>query len=138
MAEKISREQRSATMRRVHSTDTTPEMTVRQMAHRLGLRFRLHSKKLPGKPDLVFAGRKKVILVHGCYWHQHRCKRAKRPASNRRYWNRKLDGNMARDKQNLRLLRQQGWNVLIVWECQLHHPEKVQHRLIRFFSSGAA
>ena len=106
MPEKFSTEQRSAIMRRVRSVDTDPERKVRQMVHRLGLRFRLHAKKLPGTPDLVFSGRRQAILVHGCFWHQHHCAAAKRPASNRRYWNEKQ--NISRDKENLLLLKAAG------------------------------
>lgn len=138
MPEKFSREQRSAIMRRVRSTSTRPELCVRRMVHRLGLRFRLHRKALPGTPDLVFPYRKKVLFVHGCYWHQHGCKASKRPASNRSYWNRKLDGNVERDRKTLRLLRKQGWSALIVWECQLRDPQRLQRRLERFFGLGEA
>lgn len=126
-------EERSAIMRRVRSSDTAPELRVRRMVHKLGLRFRLHDKKLPGKPDLVFATRRQAIFVHGCYWHQHRCEAAKRPATNRRYWNRKLDGNVQRDRKNLRILKRQGWNVLTIWECELRRAEKLQKRVMRFF-----
>src|SRR5258708_4206883 len=138
MPEKFSREQRSAIMRRVRSADTGPELRVRRMIHHLGLRFRLHDKTLPGKPDLVFAGRMQVIFVHGCYWHQHSCAESKRPATNKRYWNKKLDRNVERDKMNLRLLRGQGWKVLTVWECELRKPARLERRLLRFFGFGAA
>src|SRR5437763_9392237 len=107
MADQFSTEQRSAIMRRVHSINTAPEIRVRQIIHRLGFRFRIHRKNLPGKPDLVFVKRKKAVFVHGCYWHQHSCEAAQRPATNRRYWNRKLDRNIERDKKNLSLLKQQ-------------------------------
>lgn len=137
MADQFSTEERSAIMRRVRSVDTAPELRVRQIVHGLGFRFRLHSQGLPGTPDLVLAGRKKVVFVHGCYWHQHSCDGAKRPATNRRYWNRKLDKNIERDKKNLRLLRRQGWRVLTVWECELRKPERLQRRLLRFLNLGA-
>jgi DNA mismatch endonuclease (patch repair protein) len=138
MADQFSTEERSAIMRRVRSVNTVPELRVRQMVHRLGFRFRLHRQALPGKPDIVLAGRKKVVFVHGCYWHQHSCDGAKRPATNRRYWNRKLDKNVERDKKNVRLLRQQGWRVLTVWECELRKPERLQRRLLQFLNLGAA
>lgn len=125
-------------MRRVHSTDTDPELLVRRIVHDLGYRFSLHGKSLPGTPDLVFAHRKQAIFVHGCYWHQHSCARSKRPSTNQRYWNRKLDRNIERDKRNLRLLKKQGWRPLVVWECQLRHLKRVQRRLLRFLRSGAA
>lgn len=138
MADQFKPEERSAIMRRVRSINTGPELKVCQIVRRLGLRFRRHCENLPGKPDLVLARRKEVVFVHGCYWHQHTCDAAKRPATNRRYWNRKLDRNVARDKRNMRLLRKQGWRVLTVWECELRKPERLQRRLSRFFDSGAA
>jgi DNA mismatch endonuclease (patch repair protein) len=137
MADQFSSEERSAIMRRVRSVDTKPELQVRRMVHRLGFRFRLHAQSLPGKPDLVFRRRKQAVFVHGCYWHQHKCDAAKRPATNRRYWNRKLDKNVQRDKRNLYLLRRQGWRVLTVWECELRNTERLERRLFRFLNSGA-
>lgn len=134
MADRFSADERSAIMRRVRSVDTCPELRLRKMIHQLGFRFRLHRKSLPGTPDVVLARQKKVVFVHGCYWHQHSCDRAKRPATNRVYWNRKLDKNVERDKKNLRLLRQQGWRVLTVWECELRKPERLQRRLARFLT----
>jgi len=138
MVDQFSAEERSSIMRQVRSVNTGPEVQVRRMVHRLGFRFRLHCQNLPGKPDLVLARRKQVVFVHGCYWHQHYCAAAKRPATNQRYWNRKLDANVDRDKRNLRLLKKQGWRVLTVWECELKKPERLQRRLSRFFNSGAA
>jgi len=138
MADQFSTEERSAVMRRVRSFDTGPEVRVRQMVHHFGFRFRLHCKDLPGRPDIVLAGRRQIVFVHGCYWHQHSCEGSKRPATNRRYWNRKLDKNVQRDKENLRLLRRQGWRVLTVWECELRKPERLERRLLRFLNLGAA
>jgi DNA mismatch endonuclease (patch repair protein) len=113
--------QRRRTMAGVHSEDTTPERIVRRLLHGLGLRFRLHRRELPGAPDIVLPGRKTVIFVHGCFWHQHACPRgARRPATNAGYWRRKLDRNQARDQVVRRRLQRLGWRVLVVWECQTH------------------
>lgn len=126
----LTKDQRTKTMRRVKSKDTSPEMIVRRAAHGLGYRFRLHRKDLPGKPDLVFAGRRKVIFVHGCFWHQHPvCPAAKRPASNTEYWNAKLDRNVARDKDHVAKLKKAGWGVLIIWECETKDSAALEQRL---------
>src|SRR5262249_55452720 len=114
MADQFSAAERSEIMRRVRSGNTAPKLLVRKMVHELGFRFRLHSENLPGKPDLVLRTRKQMGVVYGCYWHQHSCDGAKRPATNRRYWNHKLDKNIERDKKNRYLLRRQGWHVLTV------------------------
>ncbi|MBF6397903.1 DNA mismatch endonuclease Vsr [Nocardia cyriacigeorgica] len=112
-------EQRSATMRAVRSTNTGPEMAVRRFLHARGFRYRLHDKRLPGRPDLVFPTRRIAVFVHGCFWHQHPgCQAAARPASNAEYWTRKLDGNVARDARHLQELDAQHWTVKIIWECQ--------------------
>lgn len=112
-------EQRSRTMRAVRSQNTAPEMKVRRFLHAAGLRFRLHDRRLPGVPDLVFPGRRVVLFVHGCFWHQHPgCKAADRPKSHGDYWNRKLDGNVARDARHIVELVELGWTVMIIWECE--------------------
>lgn len=124
---------RSDVMRQVKSRDTQPEMLVRRMLHQLGYRYRLHSKDLPGRPDLVFRSRKKIIFVNGCFWHGHSCSRGKRvPANNRTYWIEKIARNKQRDLQNHRQLRRLGWSVTVVWECQLRNPNKVKDRLCKF------
>ncbi|WP_280332733.1 very short patch repair endonuclease [Nocardia wallacei] len=116
---KESPEQRSRTMRAVRSRDTAPEMAVRRFLHAAGLRYRLHDRQLPGKPDLVFPGRRVALFVHGCFWHQHPgCPAADRPASNTEYWTRKLDGNMTRDDRRRTELQLKGWKVIVIWECQ--------------------
>lgn len=102
------------------------------MIHRMGYRFRLHVKDLPGKPDIVLPRHRKVIFVHGCFWHGHRCKKGRRPASNRSFWNAKLDANLARDKRYIRALRRAGWSVLVVWQCQIERREFILERLRRF------
>ncbi|MFQ6397615.1 very short patch repair endonuclease [Nocardia sp. KC 131] len=116
-------EQRSRTMRAVPSRDTAPEMAVRRFLHAAGLRYRLHDRRLPGKPDLVFPSRRIALFVHGCFWHQHPgCPRSVRPASNTDYWTSKLDGNIARDACRREELEAEGWCVLIIWECQTRDP----------------
>jgi len=110
-----------------------PEMTVRRLVYGLGYRYRLHGRKLPGRPDLVFTGRRKVIFVHGCFWHRHPgCRLARTPKSRVDFWNAKLDGNRKRDLFKQYELRQLGWRVLIVWECQLKDLESVRERVTCF------
>ena len=110
-------------MSRIRSKDTKPERLVRQLAHKLGFRFRLHRRDLPGVPDLVFPSRRKVIFVHGCFWHQHpRCQFAYKPKSNREFWEDKLSTNRKRDDRVIRKLRKQGWDSLVIWECQTRNP----------------
>lgn len=124
----LSAQERSILMAKVHSKDTAPERLVRSLVHRMGFRYRLHDRKLPGCPDLVFSSRRKIIFVHGCFWHQHHCARGNRiPTSNRAYWQVKLRRNQARDVNRRRTLRRLGWRVMIVWECQVN--EKSLDRL---------
>jgi DNA mismatch endonuclease (patch repair protein) len=110
---------RSEVMARVHSKDTTPELTVRRALHAAGFRFRLHRKSLPGCPDLVFVRQAVAVFVNGCFWHGHRCEDGKRPASNTDYWNTKINKNIARDKRNRKALRRMGWTPTVIWTCQL-------------------
>ncbi|MEO4041146.1 very short patch repair endonuclease [Hoeflea sp. CAU 1731] len=110
---------RSAVMRAVKSRDTAPEMVVRRLVHALGYRYRLHRRDLPGAPDLVFPGRRKVVFVHGCFWHGHDCPRgARAPKTNADYWRAKIARNTARDARNAQALADAGWRVLTVWECE--------------------
>ena len=119
MADVVDRATRSRMMSGIRSRNTKPEIIVRKYLHAAGMRFRLPPSHLPGKPDIVLAKYRTVVLVHGCFWHQHAgCKFAARPASNRQFWADKLGGNVARDKRVRRLLRKAGWNVIVVWECQ--------------------
>lgn len=123
-------------MAKVRGENTSPERLVRSLVHRMGYRFRLHCKDLPGKPDIVLPRHKKVIFVHGCFWHQHEgCPHAARPTSNIEYWDRKLDRNMVRDRENLHKLAYLGWNVLIVWECETRDREKLLEKLKGFLVS---
>jgi len=116
----FSPEKRSAVMRRVKGRDTAPELKVRRMLWRLGARYRLHRKDLPGRPDIVLAGRRLAIFVHGCFWHGHDCARGARvPKANRDYWLGKVGRNRARDAATLAQLEAMGWRVLVVWECGL-------------------
>lgn len=124
-------------MQAVKSRDTKPEMTVRRLVHAMGYRYRLHKKDLPGKPDLVFASRRKVIFVHGCFWHGHDCKRgARTPKANRKYWQAKIERNKQRDLKSQELLRLDEWGVLTVWECELKDASALQERLTRFLSEN--
>ena len=120
-------------MGRVKSRNTKPEMLVRSMIHRMGFRFRLHKKDLPGNPDIVLSRHKKIVFVHGCFWHGHEgCPRSKRPATHAEFWNKKLDQNMERDKRFQRLLKEAGWNVLVVWQCETRKPDELLRKLERF------
>lgn len=117
MPDRLTAEQRSALMARIRSVDTQPELVVRHLLHGLGYRYVLHDERLPGSPDLVFPGRSAVIFVHGCFWHGHDCGRGFRPKKNAAFWSAKLDANRLRDERQRRLLRRQGWRVMMVWEC---------------------
>lgn len=134
MADKISSKRRSENMAAIKSKGMKPEMAVRRLVHSIGYRYRLHARDLPGKPDLVFRPRRKVIFVHGCFWHQHameRCLDGRRPKSNTGYWNPKLEGNVARDKRNREALTQAGWDVLVIWDCETQSPN-LQARIEKF------
>jgi DNA mismatch endonuclease (patch repair protein) len=121
-------------MARVSGSDTKPEIIVRKMIYSLGFRYRLNVRKLPGTPDIVLSKHKKVIFVHGCFWHGHKgCKRSKRPVTNIVFWNRKIDQNIKRDKNSLIELRRLGWKPLMIWECQTKKPDSLEKRLIQFF-----
>ena len=130
MTDVYSSEKRSAVMRRVKSTGTTPEKTVRRLLTGLGLRYRLHRADLPGKPDIVLPGRRLAILVHGCFWHGHDCARGARvPKANRDYWLAKVGRNRARDAATLKALGELGWRVETVWECELKDEAGLRERL---------
>lgn len=131
----VSSAGRSRIMKAIRSKNTKPELAVRKVVHRLGYRYRLHIADLPGKPDLVFAARKKVIFVNGCFWHRHpspRCANARWPQTNVQYWKRKLARNVERDLLNLSLLRNSGWKALVVWECEVKNELRLAKRLARF------
>jgi DNA mismatch endonuclease (patch repair protein) len=133
--DKLTPAGRSANMRQIRSQGTKPELAVRSLVHRLGYRFRLHRKGLPGKPDLVFVSRQKVIFVHGCFWHGHEregCLDSRVPKSNTGYWSPKLAGNKARDVRSLAALEGQGWKVMVIWECEVGDTTVLASRIRRF------
>ena len=132
MVDNLSTEGRSRLMGRVRSKDTKPELAVRRIAHRLGYRFRLHRRDLPGRPDLVFPSRQKVIFVHGCYWHRHNCKKATTPGTNVSFWQKKFDDNGARDMRNMNDLAEKGWDALVVWQCETERTDTLSEKLANF------
>lgn len=122
-------------MRAVKSRDTRPELTVRRLLHKLGYRYRLHRTALPGKPDIVFPGRQKLIFVHGCFWHGHSCPRgARHPINNADYWRAKIARNQARDASCIRKLRALGWKAVVVWECRVKNEARLAARLQDFLT----
>ena len=126
-------------MRAVKHRDTKPEWIVRRLLFRKGYRYRLHGKDLPGKPDIVFGSRRKVIFVHGCFWHGHSCKRGSRqPKTNSEYWREKISRNMDRHARQLKALSSDGWSSLTVWECQLGNAVWLENRLEAFLDGAEA
>ena len=133
MTDVLTDKQRSFNMSRVRSKNTRPEIAVRSLVHRLGYRFRLHSRDLPGCPDIVFACRKKVIFVHGCFWHRHTCKKGRSlPSTRQPFWQDKLEGNAERDRRTKAKLRRDGWGSLVIWECQVDRVEWLTKRITAF------
>lgn len=135
MTDTLTKKGRSERMSHIRGTDTEPEMIVRRIVHSMGFRYRLHVKTLPGKPDLVFPRLRKVIFVHGCFWHRHRkatCKLARLPKSHLEFWQTKLEGNRQRDQMIKRALRKAGWSILEVWECEIKNFDALKRRL-RYF-----
>jgi len=123
MPDRISKQRRSWNMSRIRGGDTRPERIVRSMLHRAGFRFRLHSKRLPGRPDIVLPKYRTVIFVHGCFWHRHKgCRLTYTPKSNRSFWQRKFRTNIARDRKSSAALKKLGWHVLVVWQCDVENP----------------
>lgn len=136
MTDVLTKQQRSFNMSRIRSRDTRPEMIVRSIVHRLGYRYRLHKKDLPGKPDIVLVRHRKIIDVHGCFFHMHECRYGSVvPATNAKFWRTKRLSNVERDKRNQRALRREGWRVMIIWECETREPEFVSKRIQRFLSA---
>ena len=124
-------------MQAIRKTDTKPELIVRKLVYSLGYRYRLYRRDLPGTPDLVFSGRRKVIFVHGCFWHQHeRCRLANKPRSRTQYWLPKLERNKDRDIKNLLALRKLGWKTLVIWECETSDKDQLRERLLRFLEES--
>lgn len=133
MADVLTPQQRSFNMSRIRSRDTRPEMIVRSIVHRMGYRYRLHKKDLPGKPDLVLVRHRKIIDVHGCFFHMHECKYGRVvPVTNAKFWETKRLSNVMRDRRNLATLKRDGWRVLTVWECQTKDTEFLSKRLVTF------
>jgi DNA mismatch endonuclease, patch repair protein len=136
MVDVLTTEQRSFNMSRIRSRDTRPEMVVRSIVHQLGYRYKLHKKDLPGKPDLVLVRHRKIIDVHGCFFHMHNCKYGRVvPATNAEFWKNKRLSNVERDRRNISLLTLNGWTVLIVWECETKDPKTLAAKLERFLAN---
>lgn len=131
MADRITPEARSRLMSKIGPKNTGPELLVRSLLHRMGYRFRLHRKGLPGTPDIVLPGRSVAIFVNGCFWHGHACKVGKMPKSRLDYWGPKIEANIARDAKKRRQLRRLGWRTIVVWECGIKDEEKLAARLRR-------
>lgn len=133
MTDVLTPEQRKLNMSRIRGRDTRPEMVVRSMVHGLGYRYSLYNSKLPGKPDLVLTRHRKIIFVHGCFWHMHSCDYGKViPKTRTDFWQNKRKGNVARDRRNLAALKRAGWKVLVVWECQTKDLPALEKRLTKF------
>jgi DNA mismatch endonuclease (patch repair protein) len=132
-------ELRSRTMRAIRSKNTKPELVVRRLVHAMGFRFRLHRKDLPGSPDLVFPSRRKIIFVHGCFWHGHDCVRgARQPKTNAEYWIDKITKNHMRDNEAYRLLADAGWTPCIIWECELRDGQDLRRKIETFLDDRRA
>jgi DNA mismatch endonuclease (patch repair protein) len=139
MADVFSKEQRSRIMSRVHGTNTKPELEVRRKLYSMGFRYRLHYSKLPGKPDIVLPKHKKVILVHGCFWHGHPdCRRSKPPSSNVEFWQDKIGRTVERDRRNVQILMELGWQVLTLWSCETGRDELLEKKLRDFLDGPTA
>ncbi|MBI5936931.1 MAG: DNA mismatch endonuclease Vsr [Betaproteobacteria bacterium] len=136
MTDTRTKEKRSEIMSTVHSKDTGPELAVRRLIFGMGYRYRLHAKDLPGKPDIVMRGRKKIIDVRGCFWHGHKgCKFGRLPKSHIAFWKEKIERNRKRDADNLRHLQKAGWRVFIVWQCDLKNLGLLKTRLYEFIET---
>lgn len=133
MKDRLTKARRSWNMSRIKGKNTGPEKVVRSLLHRMGYRFRLHVKDLPGKPDIVLPRYRTVIFVHGCFWHRHRgCRNCTTPTNNREFWVNKLEGNVERDRLHTRTLKKLGWKVVVVWECEVEEkPTAVARRFVR-------
>jgi DNA mismatch endonuclease (patch repair protein) len=134
--DRLTRGRRSALMSRIRGKDTAPEKTLRAILHKAGYRYRLNVRSLPGSPDIVFPGRRKLIFVHGCFWHSHaNCRLGALPKTKLQYWEPKLRANVSRDLRTIRKLRRQGWSVLVVWQCSLKNLDRCMSRITRFLES---
>lgn len=135
MTDHVSAQTRSEIMRSVGTQDTGPELQLRRLLHREGFRYSLRRNDPPGRPDIVFASRVKVIFVHGCFWHGHQCRWGRLPKTRKSYWAAKQGQNVARDARVTRTLRALGWGVATVWQCELRHPKRLLARVSRFLVS---
>ena len=134
----FTKERRSEIMRRITGKDTQPEIAVRRVLHRMGYRFRLHRKDLPGNPDVVLPRWKTAVFVHGCFWHGHDCKKGsgtRRPKSNTAYWNAKIDRNVQRDTRHGRALRRLGWKRIVIWACETKDEQALERKLRKVLPS---
>jgi len=137
MVDTLTKRERSERMGRVKGADTKPEMVVRRLVHAMGYRYRLHGRDLPGKPDIVFRSRKKVIFIHGCFWHRHPgCKLARIPKTRLDFWVPKLEGNRERDIRNQQALGQMGWRYLVIWECEIGDRGDLENRILEFLGGS--
>jgi DNA mismatch endonuclease (patch repair protein) len=136
MTDMVSRKRRSEIMRNIKPQNSFPEVLVRSLIHKMGFRFRLHVRSLPGTPDVVLPRHRKIILINGCFWHSHTCKKAGIPKSNRIFWKKKLRRNHQRDIENLIALKQMKWRVLVVWQCELKRPAHLLKRLTKFLADN--
>ena len=132
MTDNRSPEQRRHIMQSVRTKDTGPEQIVRKLLFRLGYRYRLHSRDLPGRPDIVFHGRRKAIFVHGCFWHSHGCAKGQAPRSKLDYWGPKLRANQVRDTATAQKLERLGWSVLTIWQCEIKDMPTMEATLVAF------
>ncbi|HWM47695.1 MAG TPA: very short patch repair endonuclease [Xanthobacteraceae bacterium] len=132
MADTRTPAQRRYIMQSVGTRNTAPEMVVRKLLHGLGYRYRLHSRSLPGRPDVVFPGRRKAVLVHGCFWHGHGCAKGRLPKSRLEYWGPKIEKNRTRDAAVVAEIEDRGWRVLVVWQCEIKDLQALKRRLVRF------
>jgi DNA mismatch endonuclease, patch repair protein len=139
MADVLTTAQRQLNMSRIRGRDTKPEMLIRRGLHARGLRYRLHDRKLPGRPDLVFPKYRTAVFIHGCFWHAHGCALSKLPATRQDFWKQKLEGNAARDNKAIEALQANGWRVLVIWECALRGPVRVAlHELLDYLAGVVA
>ncbi len=137
MADIVDSKRRSRIMSRIKGRDTTPELVVRRMAHRLGFRFRLHRKDLPGRPDIVFPRHRTAVFVHGCFWHRHNeCRYAYTPKSRVAFWTEKFKKNVAHDRRSEEALRNLGWRVFVIWECETQDEITLQSCLVKHLCDG--
>ena len=135
MADRVSKQVRSAIMASVGTRNTGPEVALRKLLHRRGYRYRVNYQKLPGSPDLAFSSRRKAIFVHGCFWHGHGCRWGRLPKSRVEYWEAKIIGNRTRDRRVTREIKKVGWQTLIVWQCELRTPSEALRKAVRFLGS---